>query len=195
MANKGRSEPGLFGSYTQYDEHGHKVGRSEPGLFGGYTNYDAKGNKVGHSDPGLFGGLTHYDQSGKKIGHSDPGLFGSYTDYDASGHRTGSSDPGMFGSYHHSDGCYVATCVYGSYDCPQVWTLRRFRDAVLGNSVLGRAFIRLYYAVSPTIVEWFGETDWFYRFWRSKLDVLVQRLQDEGVEGTPYEDKDWRHHQ
>lgn len=24
-------------------------------------------------------------------------------------------------------GCYIATCVYGSYDCPQVWILRRFR--------------------------------------------------------------------
>ena len=24
--------------------------------------------------------------------------------------------------------CYVATAVYGSYDCPEVWTLRRFRD-------------------------------------------------------------------
>lgn len=28
-------------------------------------------------------------------------------------------------------GCYVATAVYGSYDCPQVWTLRRFRDNTL----------------------------------------------------------------
>ncbi len=29
------------------------------------------------------------------------------------------------------NGCYIATCVYGSYDCPEVWTLRRFRDDVL----------------------------------------------------------------
>ena len=28
-------------------------------------------------------------------------------------------------------GCYVATCVYGSYDCPEVWILRRFRDESL----------------------------------------------------------------
>ena len=41
MANKGRSEQGLFGTVHHYDEHGKKVGRSEPGLFGGYTNYDA----------------------------------------------------------------------------------------------------------------------------------------------------------
>ena len=27
-----------------------------------------------------------------------------------------------------NNGCYVATCVYGSYDCPEVWVLRRFRD-------------------------------------------------------------------
>ena len=49
-------------------------------------------------------------------------------------------------------GCYVATAVYGSYDCPPVWTLRRFRDYTLSKNVLGRLFIKLYYAVSPTIV-------------------------------------------
>lgn len=45
MAKKGRSERGLFGTITYYDEKGKKIGRSEPGLFGGYTNYDAKGKK------------------------------------------------------------------------------------------------------------------------------------------------------
>lgn len=37
-------------------------------------------------------------------------------------------------------GCYVATAVYGSYDCPQVWTLRRFRDYTLAETWYGRAF-------------------------------------------------------
>lgn len=27
-----------------------------------------------------------------------------------------------------NDGCYIATSVYGSYDCPEVWNLRCFRD-------------------------------------------------------------------
>lgn len=58
-------------------------------------------------------------------------------------------------------GCYVATAVYGSYDCPQVWTLRRFRDYTLAETWYGRAFIRTYYAISPTLVKWFGKTDWF----------------------------------
>lgn len=87
-----------------------------------------------------------------------------------------------------SDGCYVATCVYGSYDCPQVWTLRRFRDNILASTWYGRVFIRIYYATSPTLVRWFGNTDWFKKMWRGKLDILVKKLRAEGVEDTPYVD-------
>ncbi|MBE6567885.1 MAG: hypothetical protein E7657_04420 [Ruminococcaceae bacterium] len=90
-----------------------------------------------------------------------------------------------------SGGCYVATCVYGSYDCPEVWTLRRYRDDTLGASWYGRLFVRVYYAVSPTLVKWFGETQWFKRLWRCKLDRMVKKLQDKGVESTPYKDKNW----
>lgn len=86
-------------------------------------------------------------------------------------------------------GCYVATAVYGSYDCPEVWTLRRFRDQRLAETAFGRAFIRLYYAVSPTVVRWFGKTAAFNRFFRKRLDRLVARLQREGMESTPYRDK------
>jgi len=194
MSKKGRSEPGLFGTINHYDEHGKKIGRSEPGIFGGYTNYDAKGRKVGHSDPGFFGGYNHYDNNGRKTGHSDPGLFGGYNHRDAKGKPTGSSNPGMFGGYNHSDnqGCYVATCVYGSYDCPQVWTLRRFRDNTLAKSVFGRAFIRFYYAASPTIVKWVGQTSWFKRMWQGVLDRLVHKLNGQGVADTPYQDRSWR---
>ena len=88
-------------------------------------------------------------------------------------------------------GCYVATAVYGSYDCPQVWTLRRYRDNILAKSFLGRAFIKTYYAISPTLVKWFGETNWFKNLWRGKLDRMVEKLRSEGVESTPYEDKLW----
>ena len=91
-----------------------------------------------------------------------------------------------------SGGCYVATCVYGSYDCPQVWTLRRFRDNTLASTWYGRAFIRTYYAISPTIVKWFGNTQWFKNLWKNKLDKMVSNLRSNGVEDTPYQDKDWR---
>ncbi len=88
-------------------------------------------------------------------------------------------------------GCYVATCVYGSYDCPQVWTLRRYRDDTLGATWYGRLFIRTYYAISPTLVKWFGHTSWFKKLWKGKLDRMVAKLQSKGVDNTPYDDKEW----
>lgn len=191
MANKGRSEPGFFGGYNHYDEHGKKIGHSSPGLLGGYTDYDSKGKKIGHSSPSLFGGYNHYDNNGHKTGHSDLGLFGGYTHYNSDGKKTGSSDPGIFGSYNHSDsqGCYIATCVYGSYDCPEVWTLRRFRDECLRRSAFGRAFIRVYYALSPTVVKWFGGINLFRSFWRRILDRAVNSLHTKGYVDTPYQDR------
>lgn len=89
-------------------------------------------------------------------------------------------------------GCYVATCVYGSYDCPQVWTLRRYRDNTLSATWYGRAFIRTYYATSPAVVKLFGNTKWFKNMWKNRLDKIVATLQSNGVENTPYEDKNWR---
>ena len=87
-----------------------------------------------------------------------------------------------------SSGCYVATAVYGSYNCPEVWTLRRFRDYSLARSWYGRAFIRLYYAVSPTFVNWFGNASWFKCFWRRCLDQFVLKLNERGFDNTPYQD-------
>ena len=90
-----------------------------------------------------------------------------------------------------SGGCYVATAVYGSYDCPQVWTLRRYRDYTLSETWYGRAFIHTYYAVSPTLVKWFGETEWFKNMWKPKLDRMVKELNEKGVADTPYQDRHW----
>lgn len=90
-----------------------------------------------------------------------------------------------------SGGCYVATSVYGSYDCTEVWTLRRYRDYTLAETWYGRMFIKTYYAISPTLVKWFGHTEWFKKMWRGKLDRMVAKLQANGVESTPYEDKKW----
>lgn len=90
-----------------------------------------------------------------------------------------------------SGGCYIATAIYGSYDCPQVWTLRRYRDNTLSTTWHGRLFIHAYYAISPTLVRCFGNTSWFKRMWQGKLDRMVARLQAGGIESTPYEDQAW----
>ena len=192
MGNKGRSERNFGGGYTNYDSKGRKVSTTRPDVFGGgYTTYDAKGKKIGRSDPSFLGGYNHYDAKGKKIGHSDPNGWGGYTSYDSNGHKT-SSDPTLSGGYSHNEGgCYVATCVYGSYDCPEVWTLRRFRDEYLAKYALGRAFIRTYYAVSPSIVRKFGRFRRFRDFWKKPLDWMVHKLQENGVKDTMYEDKRW----
>ncbi len=89
----------------------------------------------------------------------------------------------------HSGGCYIATSAYGSYDCPPVWTLRRFRDDVLDKTAAGRAFIKFYYKTSPTLVKIFGKYDWFNAFARSILDRFVKKLNDGGLENTKYNDK------
>ncbi len=90
------------------------------------------------------------------------------------------------------DGCYVATAVYGSYNCPEVWTLRRFRDETLYRHMLGRIFIRAYYSTSPYLVKYFGKTRTFNRIFRKPLDSFVKRLQKSGVESTYYVDNKYR---
>ena len=94
-----------------------------------------------------------------------------------------------YGQSSKSSGCYIATAVYGSYDCPQVWTLRRYRDDMLSNTWYGRAFIRVYYATSPTLVKWFGDSAWFINLWKPKLDRMVRALNEIGVLDTPYMDR------
>lgn len=89
-------------------------------------------------------------------------------------------------------GCYVATCVYGSYDCPEVWTLRRYRDYCLATTWYGRVFIKLYYTISPSIVRTLGEYSFFRNFWRKPLDKMVSRLREKGFESTKYNDRDWK---
>lgn len=85
-------------------------------------------------------------------------------------------------------GCYVATCIYGSYDCPQVWTLRRYRDEVLEQSWVGRMFVTLYYAISPIIVRCVGNTQLFNYLLRPILDKKVKKLNDKGFQSTRYYD-------
>lgn len=96
---------------------------------------------------------------------------------------------GMVSSKTSEEGCYIATCVYGSYDCPEVWTLRRYRDNTLAKTWYGKMFIRTYYAISPTLVKWFGDTKWFKKMWQGALNKMVEDLQASGVESTPYKDK------
>ena len=77
-----------------------------------------------------------------------------------------------------SEGCYIATCVYGSYSHPNTVVLRTFRDRVLKKHHSGRAFIRLYYAVSPKLVSAFGRCAPITTIWRLLLDKMVTKINE-----------------
>ena len=87
--------------------------------------------------------------------------------------------------------CYVATSVYGTYDCPELWALRRYRDDILASSWYGRLFIKAYYTFSPGVIKIFGNSNWFNRYMKEKLDRMVNNLNKQGIESTPYEDRTW----
>ena len=96
-----------------------------------------------------------------------------------------------FKTSKQSGGCYVATAVYGSYDCPEVWTLRRYRDYDLAKTFWGSLFIKVYYSLSPTFVKLFGNKKWFKMVFKGRLDRFVIKLRNKGYLSTPYEDQDW----
>ena len=144
-----------------------------------WYNHTIKSVKLGQTDQ--YGGVVieYMDGTYEKLTKDDIQLVSSL--YTSSTNTSTTSSSG--------GGCYVATAVYGSYDCPEVWTLRRFRDNCLAETWYGRAFIRTYYAISPTLVKWFGNNESFRNFWKKPLDKMVSNLLDEGYSDKPYDDK------
>ena len=92
-------------------------------------------------------------------------------------------------STKRKEGCYIATCVYGSYDCPEVWTLRRYRDEILRKTALGRLFVKIYYAISPKMVKLFGKTSIFKKAFKGYLNKKISRLHNLGISSEKYNDK------
>lgn len=73
-------------------------------------------------------------------------------------------------------GCYIATAVYGSYSCSQVVALRRYRDDYLSKHLFGKLFIKVYYALSPTMAKHINQNSRIGKAIRSYLDKKVERL-------------------
>jgi serine/threonine protein kinase len=72
--------------------------------------------------------------------------------------------------------CYVATYVYGTYDCPELWMLRRFRDETFKNNKLGRLFIKAYYYLSPRMIDKLGNNTVFKKIAAVLVNGIVSIL-------------------
>lgn len=57
------------------------------------------------------------------------------------------------------DNCFIATAAYGSSLAPHVQTLKSFRNQYLNTNVLGRAFVKLYYKLSPPMAKWISMSE------------------------------------
>lgn len=75
-----------------------------------------------------------------------------------------------------SEGCYIATMVYGDYDHPQVLHLRRFRDEILLKSKYGRGFVKVYYFISPKLVCLLKDYKGINNCIRKILDKIVEKV-------------------
>jgi hypothetical protein len=62
-----------------------------------------------------------------------------------------------FNKEKSSEGCFVATYAYGSYENKEVLFLREFRDKYLKSFYLGKIFIKVYYLSSPLLVKFFKQ--------------------------------------
>lgn len=113
-----------------------------------------------------FGGGLPEPQAGGSGGGAD---CGDYPDCgDCGGGDCGGCEPDC--------DCFIATAVYGSYDAPQVVSLRRFRDEKLMSYSIGRLFIAAYYKLSPPLAQWLKNHPYFAKQVRQILDELVACL-------------------
>ena len=75
-----------------------------------------------------------------------------------------------------TDGCYIATMAYGSYEHPQVLELRKFRDEILRKTIAGRLFIKTYYFISPKLVEILRNKKTINNLIRKGLNQFIKTL-------------------
>ena len=86
--------------------------------------------------------------------------------------RSGQKDTTLKGK----KGCYIATAVYGSYDCDEVFALRRYRDDYLNKNIFGRLFIKIYYRISPFLAKHIRQDTRIAKIIKKYLDKKSKKL-------------------
>lgn len=78
------------------------------------------------------------------------------------------------GTYKDFGWCFIATAVYGDSQSPEVVALRQFRDQNLRSNLVGRAFIRSYYHLSPPVARYLSQKPRLAASVRSLLDAFLR---------------------
>ena len=86
--------------------------------------------------------------------------------------------------YYHDmerqrQGCFIATAAYGTPLASQIDALRKFRDSYLVYKGWGKAFVSLYYKLSPPIADVIGRSERLKKIVRTCLKPLVEYFEDE----------------
>lgn len=68
-----------------------------------------------------------------------------------------------------SKGCFIATAVYGNELANEVITLKLFRDEHLLQNKIGRAFVKFYYFISPSIADYIKQKLYLKIFLRNYI--------------------------
>lgn len=79
-------------------------------------------------------------------------------------------------SKQEKSGCFIATAVYQNYNAPEVQVLRKFRDKKLNRCVLGKAFIKVYYFMSPPIANLLSGHKIISKYIKYLLDKIVKNI-------------------
>lgn len=108
------------------------------------------------------------DESGKPVSYEN----GTCPVCGGSGRKPAAAIP----PDHKRKFCYVATVAFGDPQCNEVLALRQFRDQRLAPNLLGRAFIRIYYATGPTLASFVATRPRLKRFLKQALQSLCAKL-------------------
>jgi len=73
-------------------------------------------------------------------------------------------------------GCYIATAVYGSYDSPEVYLLRSFRDNYLEKRNWGQQFVKFYYKYSPKFASKISPNSISSRIIKLLLNKFIDKI-------------------
>lgn len=82
----------------------------------------------------------------------------------------------MTGKALKGSGCFIATATYGTAMADEVRILSQFRDQYLKKHLLTRAFVKIYYAVSPGVATFIQRHEIFKAITRLALAPVIYFL-------------------